>query len=1365
VSKVNKRVVEDKQLSDSFRVELDSNADTTCVGNGVLIINETDRFVNATPFIKSLGMVKKVPIVSAAIAYDDPRSGKVYILVIHQALYFKEMIRCLLCPMQLRLHDVTINERPKFLTDKPIDTDHTIIIEDLIIPLEIHKVSSFFYARKPSLKEYNECERLELTCPFPEWNPHDIYFAEEEAKYLDDEGYLIRQVNQFNQVTYDEHNFLTNINGWATNISTVDSKSFEVLAIQSNKFKLTPDILSKNWGIGQALARRTIDATTQLRVRSVANPSIERRWPTGDRPLRYKRLNHPVYHDTMYSTVKSLRGNKCCEVYVTDFGWSRVFPMKTESDVHESLDIFLSRYGIPEALISDGAKAYTGGEFRKKARQAGIYCKLTDPYSPWQNRAESEIRELKRLSTRWMLRTGSPERLWDDAIELASIIRSHMALDIYKLNGQVPETVMLGQTADISFIYGFAWYDWVYYNDPVIKFPEAKSVLGRYLGPTEPEAGSVLSAKILTNSGEVVRRNTFRVLTTEEQESESVKQAQATFNESVKKRLGNAFTTSDDVSAQLTFSSLTIDDEESICDNTDHLDTITGNSNDFDPEVIDGYISAQVLLPRDDQYQLGKVIKRSVDGNAHPVGKAHSNPILDTREYLVEFDDGTVLEYAANVIAENLYSTVDSEGKQYLLMDSIVAHKSDDTAVSKGNEFVVVNNKQHPKKTTSGWWFQIQWKDGRTTWEPLKALKESNPVELAEYVVANNISSEPAFSWWVPYTISRKNRIVAAVNKRYMLRTHKFGIRIPKTVEEALQLDKENGNTFWRDAIALEAKNVDVAFQELEEGEAVPVGYQFVRCHMIFDVKVGSLKRKARYVAGGHLTEPPSSLTYASVVSRESIRIGLLIAALNDLDILAADIQNAYLTSPCEEKIYTILGPEFGPHRQGKKAVVVRALYGLKSAGAAFRNHLASCLQHLGFTSSKGDPDVWLRAAVKANGEEYYEYMFVYTDDILAVSEDPKSILMKLNKYFKLKPDSIQPPDDYLGTKIKLTTLPNGQKAWGQSSSHYVRRAVQNVEDWIAKEGYKQLPRKAKTPMVSSYKPELDVSTELDADKANYYQSLVGVLRWIIELGRLDITTEVSMLAAHMAAPREGHLQAVFQVFAYLKQKHNARLIYDPTYPTIDVSQFKLDEDWTAFYGDMKEAIPPNAPKPRGRGVVLRMFVDSDHAGNMITRRSRTGFVQMINNAVINWYSKKQGSVESSTFGSEFVALKTAMEANRGLRYKLRMMGVPLDGPTHSFTAPTFVFGDNQSVIANTTKPESLLKKKSNAIAYHAVREAVAMNEMTIAYIPSEDNVADLFTKVLPPGQKRAALVEKLLWDITHSVETEMKTTLDRLMG
>ena len=137
-----------------------------------------------------------------------------------------------------------------------------------------------------------------------------------------------------------------------------------------------------------------------------------------------------------------------------------------------------------------------------------------------------------------------------------------------------------------------------------------------------------------------------------------------------------------------------------------------------------------------------------------------------------------------------------------------------------------------------------------------------------------------------------------------------------------------------------------------------------------------------RLVAGGHTTDQPSSLTYSSVVSRDSVRILLLIAALNDLNVLACDIQNAYLTAKCREKIYTIAGPEFGSE-EGSIMIVTMALYGLKSSGAAFRSKLANVIYDLKYRPSLADPDVWLRPDRKADGFAYYEYVLCYVDDIL----------------------------------------------------------------------------------------------------------------------------------------------------------------------------------------------------------------------------------------------------------------------------------------------------------------------------------------------------------------------------------------------
>ena len=205
-----------------------------------------------------------------------------------------------------------------------------------------------------------------------------------------------------------------------------------------------------------------------------------------------------------------------------------------------------------------------------------------------------------------------------------------------------------------------------------------------------------------------------------------------------------------------------------------------------------------------------------------------------------------------------------------------------------------------------------------------------------------------------------RNHIIKAVNKRYIKCSPKFGIELPKTVGRALEIDKENGNTLWEDAIKKELGNVRVAFSILSDEEKLKPGYQYVGCHMVFDIKLDGFKCKARLVAKGCSVVTPPMLTYSSVVSRDMVRIALTIAALNDLDVKTSDIQNAYLTAPCKEKVYTILGAEFGKD-QGRRAYIVRALYGLNSVGASFSRHLADCMRHLGYKPCGTDGDLWMR--------------------------------------------------------------------------------------------------------------------------------------------------------------------------------------------------------------------------------------------------------------------------------------------------------------------------------------------------------------------------------------------------------------------
>jgi len=616
-------------------------------------------------------------------------------------------------------------------------------------------------------------------------------------------------------------------------------------------------------------------------------------------------------------------------------------------------------------------------------------------------------------------------------------------------------------------------------------------------------------------------------------------------------------------------------------------------------------------------------------------------------------------------------------------------------------------------------------------------MKESIPIEVAKFAIAKGIANESAFCWWVPYTLRKRDAIISAVKARVKRVTHKYGVEIPRTVEEAYKLDEKNGNTLWRDAINKEMANLKVTFDILDNSESLPPGWSRPSGHMVFDVRM-TLERKARWVKDGHRTPEPDNSTYAGVVSRESVRIALTYAALNSLDVCACDIQNAYLQSPSSEKHYIICGPEFGLENVGKRAKIIRALYGGKSAGADYWHHVRSAMEEMGFISCKADPDVWFRPSTKEDGTNYYQYVLLYTDDILAIMEKPETFIREeLSNKFVVKPNSIGKPTQYLGNKVSYIQLENGRHAWSFSSSQYVQNAVKGVEEYLSRDG-KSLPLRVKSCWTSNYRPEADTSPELSSTHAAYYQSLIGVLRWITELGRVDITMETSAMASMMAMPRQGHLEQLYHMFAYLKLKHNSSMVFDPTEPDIDESQFTR-EDWSAtVYGECSEELPSNMPEPRGIGFTMRAFVDSDHAGEITTRRSRTGYIIFLNSAPIYWFSKRQTSVETSSFGSEFIAMKQCCEYVRGLRYKLRMMGIPVD-------MPTYVFGDNQSVLANTTKPHSTLKKKSSSIAYHFVREGTAKDEWRTTYLNTNYNPADMMTKSLPGGEKRSRFISYVL--------------------
>jgi hypothetical protein len=357
-------------------------------------------------------------------------------------------------------------------------------------------------------------------------------------------------------------------------------------------------------------------------------------------------------------------------------------------------------------------------------------------------------------------------------------------------------------------------------------------------------------------------------------------------------------------------------------------------------DTYDQYVGARVRVPIGDEIRSGRVVrrKRELDGTVR--GRSNTNSMLDTRTYEIEFPDGRSDEYTANVIAEKMYAQFEIEGRQYNLMEGFIDHKKDGHAVEPADMHIKHGSNKKARKTTKGWHLCVEWKYGTTSWERLADLRERNHVEVAEYAATKSLIDTPSFVWWSPYVLNKRTIIIDTVTKRYHKRTHKFGIEVPKIWDDCVRLDKENDNTLWQDAVRKEMKNVRIAFKILNGEESTPPTYQDIRCHTIFDVKMEYFRRKARFVAGGNTADTPHAMTYASVVSREAVRIELTLSALNGVYVKMAFIENAYLTAIISEKFWTVLGPEFVDDA-GKRALIVRALYGLNSTGAAFRNHLA----------------------------------------------------------------------------------------------------------------------------------------------------------------------------------------------------------------------------------------------------------------------------------------------------------------------------------------------------------------------------------------------------------------------------------------
>jgi hypothetical protein len=608
---------------------------------------------------------------------------------------------------------------------------------------------------------------------------------------------------------------------------------------------------------------------------------------------------------------------------------------------------------------------------------------------------------------------------------------------------------------------------------------------------------------------------------------------------------------------------------------------------------------------------------------------------------------------------------------------------------------------------------------------------KDDPVTLAKYAEDNNLLDTPG--WKQLNRIARSKKKIQRMLKQANLSSNKrskgpiyqFGVQVPRNVKEAYELDKQNGNSKWGDAMKEEIESLN-AYNTFKDKGSVSYleGYKRIIVHFVFAVK-HDFRHKARLVAGGHLTDPTTDGTYSGVVSLRSLRIALVAAELNGLDVMVGDISSAYLEAYTQEKVCFIAGPEFG-ELQGHLLVIERALYGLRTSGARWHDRFADTLRNMGYKPCMADPDVWLKDC-----GQHYEYVCVYVDDIMMFGKNPIDFFNSLTRDYQYKLKGVGSPTYHLGGDFSRDS--DGTLAWGASS--YVKKMLINFETMFGTK-----PKEYSSPMIEKDHPELDVTKELDENGIKQYQSLIGALQWLVTLGRFDILVGVATMGSFRVAPRIGHLERLKRIFGYIKRNPNGAIRFRVRIPDHESQGTPIEYDWKqTIYGDIHEELPPDMPSPKGKVVRITTYMDANLMHDLATGRSMSGILHLLNQTPIQWFAKKQNTVETATYGSEFMVARQATEQIIDIRYSLRMMGIPLDGPA-------WLFGDNQSVITSSTIPQSMLNKRHNALSYHRVRESIAAGIIYLMHVEGRSNPSDVLTKFLGWAQFWPLIQPLLFW-------------------
>ena len=1047
------------------------------------------------------------------------------------------------------------------------------------------------------------------------------------------------------------------------------------------------------------VVKKTLQNTTQYYLNVDCEDRVEARDHYKSRfpALRLPRLNEKVATDTFFPSVKSNRGNTCSQFFAgtNSHRWD-VYPLKTESDNDRALKDYTREVGCPNIILSDNAQSEIGVDWTDHLRTHCIGSEFTEPKHPWQNDAEPNIGALGRMVKHNMSTFKAPLSRHDWCQKWCCDIQNMAA---HKKNGWLtPETVSTGRMTDISKC-RFHFWEPIWYYEPS-KTPKSSYKKARWLGFAN------LSGDEMTY-----------YIEPEDPKTKGRRKPQALVRSIIKSRRKNIGKETEYINDDPIYADFFLTAEEIKKDNEYY-----GIDNDDQGEEVSQLEVPQPEVFQSDLNNSENINVETVDDEEVDNDADSGEPNLDETLPAGQEADKNDFDELQNLMNQldmeeeedhfEFVKIVDHDFTQGLLMLSAIYRTSED-------EEILIKT-------------------------PFATIKKDVPTEVARYIRKHVLEDKRNgyFENWAKKHLKSFNRRVRRLHRVYNIdktvRTtnsrrarankqsrnnrnanagprEKYGFVIPGSVRQALLLDRENKNNDWAEAIQKEMNALELMgcfeYHSPNHNFSKAEGWQFAPLQMIFDVKSEDHRKKARLVCGGHVVDSSNVEKYSSVTDGISIKLLFLIAAQKGLSIATGDVSNAFINAPCREKIWSRCGPEFGP-RIGMKLRVLKALYGLSSSSRAFHEFLGDVLLGMGFKPCRSDQDVWCRK----DNNNTYEYLATHVDDILVASKEPWKIIEQIEEHFNLRNKTDQ-PEYYLGMNFKRTE--NGKIHI--SGTKYIQEMLRKYQEENGS------LRKEKVPLRKDLHPEEDITELCDAPGIREFQKIIGICQWIITLGRIDIQMATSSLGRFLSAPRLGHLELAKKILGYLKKYPRKGFVINPaagTFTTNDYDDVKCTQDFGNQYHYFKEEIDPQFPKPLVEEFDISIFVDADHAHDKTTGRSITGIIVFVGSTPVFSSSKRQSSVQTSTHGAEFVALKSAVEVAVDLRYRLRSLGVKVSESTK-------IYVDNMSVVLSTTNPGSKLNKKTVALAYHFVREHQANNVISIRKIHTKSNYADPFTKCL----------------------------------